>query len=183
MNIDVEEFMKLRRGRAEEPTAADQRGASEVIAAAIHETWRALAREEGWSMQPHLDRPYGQLPEADKEDNRAAARRIPEVLKLVGLGLRLDHDHARVLIAADELRAELEKNMESLAEAEHDGWMEQRRRSGWRWGETRDDSRKLHPAMLPYAKLPEREKGKDRNAIRHYPDFAGRAGFRIVPIG
>jgi hypothetical protein len=37
--------------------------------------------------------------------------------------------------------------------------------------------------MLPYAKLPEREKGKDRNTIRHYPDFAARAGYRIVPIG
>jgi hypothetical protein len=31
--------------------------------------------------------------------------------------------------------------------------------------------------------LPEREKGKDRNTIRHHPDFAARAGFRIVTIG
>ena len=37
--------------------------------------------------------------------------------------------------------------------------------------------------MLPYAKLPELESGKDRNTIRHYPDFAARAGYRIVPIG
>jgi hypothetical protein len=36
--------------------------------------------------------------------------------------------------------------------------------------------------MLPYVKLPEREKGKDRNTIRHYPDFAARAGFQIVPV-
>jgi hypothetical protein len=37
--------------------------------------------------------------------------------------------------------------------------------------------------MLPYAQLPEREKGKDRNSIRHYPDIAAHAGYRIVPIG
>ena len=71
------------RGTAGELTLADL----EVLASAIHETWRALAREEGWSMQPHLDKPYSKLAEADKEDNRAAARRIPEVLALVGLCL------------------------------------------------------------------------------------------------
>ena len=69
--------------------------------------------------------------------------------------------------------------MKSLAEAEHNGWMAQRRRNGWRYGETRDDARKLHPTMLPYAQLPEREKGKDRKNVRHYADFAARAGYRI----
>jgi hypothetical protein len=182
MPIDVEEFMKLRHGKAEVPTAADDHDALEAVAAAIHETWRALAREEGWSMQPHLDRPYSRLAEPDKEDNRAAARRIPEVLALVGLGLSRDEDGEAGLSAADQLRAQLEQNMERLAEAEHDGWMEQRRRDGWRYAETRDDSRKLHPAMVPYAELPEREKGKDRNSVRHYPDFAARAGYRIAPV-
>ena len=37
--------------------------------------------------------------------------------------------------------------------------------------------------MLPYAELPEREKGKDRNTVRRYADFAARAGSRILPIG
>jgi len=41
----------------------------------------------------------------------------------------------------------------------------------------------LHPAMRPYTQLAEQEKGKDRNNIRHYPDFAARAGYRILPIG
>jgi hypothetical protein len=36
--------------------------------------------------------------------------------------------------------------------------------------------------MLPYAQLSEREKEKDRSNIRHYPAFAARAGFRIVPL-
>jgi hypothetical protein len=56
---------------------------------------------------------------------------------------------------------------------------EHRSRNSWRWVETRDDARKLHPDML----LPEREKGKDRNTIRRHRDFAVRAGFRVVPIG
>jgi hypothetical protein len=160
----------------------DMGEAEEAVAAAIHETWRALARREGWRMQEHLDRLHAELAADDKEDNRAAARRIPEALALVGLGLRRGADKAPAAIPADALQERLEQNMERLAEAEHDGWMAQRRSAGWRYGETRDDARKLHPAMLPYAKLPEREKGKDRNTIRHYPDFAARAGYRIVPI-
>jgi hypothetical protein len=167
------------RGTGRALTSADV----EVLAGAIHETWRALAREEGWSMQPHLDKPYSKLAEADKEDNRAAARRIPEVLALIGLVLRKDGDGTPRTAPDGELEAQFDRNIERLAEAEHNGWMAQRRRNGWRYGETRDDARKLHPGMLPYAHLPEREKGKDRNTIRHYPDFTARAGFLIVPIG
>jgi hypothetical protein len=37
--------------------------------------------------------------------------------------------------------------------------------------------------MLPYGRLPERAKGKDRNTIRHYPAFVARSGYRIVPFG
>jgi hypothetical protein len=134
-------------------------------------------------MQPNFDKPYAELAEIDKEDNRAGARRIPEVLAMVGLGLRRDEDGAPAAVPVDELTAQLDQNIERLAEAEHDGWMEHRSRNGWRYAETRDDTRKLHPDMLPFAALPERENGKDRNTIRHYPDFAARAGYRIVPIG
>jgi len=40
-----------------------------------------------------------------------------------------------------------------------------------------------HRDMSPYARLPEQEKGKDRNTIRHYPDFAAGAQYRIVRLG
>jgi hypothetical protein len=179
MHVDVEEFMRHMQGMAGELVSAD----IEVLAPAIHETWRALGQKEGWPMQPNFDKPYAELAQIDKEDNRAGARRIPEVLALIGLGLRRDEDGAPAAVPEDELKAQLDQNIERLAEAEHDGWMEHRSRNGWRYAEKRDDTRKLHPDMLPFAELPEREKGKDRNTIRHYPDFAVRAGYRIVPIG
>ncbi len=141
------------------------------IAAAIHETWRVLSRSQGWSMQPHLDCPYSELAEQDKEDNRAAARRMDEVLAQAGLALSDD---------AAKPAAPLPANLEPMAEAEHNGWMAQRTQAGWYWAATRDDAAKHHPSMLPYARLPEREKEKDRSNIRHYPEFAARAGYRIV---
>ena len=146
----------------------------DLIAAAIHETWRALSRAEGWSMQPHLDRPFVDLAEADKADNRAAARRMNDVLTVAGLTLSDDKTKPD---------APLPDDLEAMAAAEHDGWMAQRAANGWTWGKTRDEAAKRHPSMLPYARLPEREKHKDRNAIRHYPEFAARAGVRIVRSG
>jgi hypothetical protein len=169
MHVDVTEFTRLMQG--------------EEVAAAIHETWRALARKEGWPMQPNFDKPYAELAEVDKEDNRAAGRRIPEVLALAGLGLRRAGDGAEATMPEAELRDLLEQNIEHLAEAEHDGWMNHRERNGWRYDPQRDDARKLHPTMLPFARLPEQEKGKDRDSIRHYPEFAARARYRIVRLG
>ena len=184
IHVDVEEFMQLMQGKSGNVSTLDD-AAVEVIAAAIHEAWRALSKkpEGGWEMQPHLDRPYAELEQIDKEDNRAAARRMPEVLALIGLGLRAPGEGDEAALPDGELKALLDQNMDRLAEAEHDGWMEHRKKNGWRYGKTRDEALKLHPAMLPYATLPEQEKGKDRDSIGHYPDFAGRAGYRIVRLG
>ncbi len=146
----------------------------DLVAAAIHETWRALAAEQGWSMQAHLDQPYDALAEANKDDNRAAARRMAAVLATAGLALAPAETGEAA--PADALEA----NMETLAEAEHNGWMAHRAATGWSYGTPRDDAAKRHPAMVPYADLPEKEKDKDRNNIRHYPAFAARAGLRIT---
>ena len=146
----------------------------DLIAAAIHETWRDLARQQGWSMQPHLDQPYAGLAEPDKEDNRAAARRMATVLGTANLTLK----PAGTAIPAPTKT--LETHMETLAEAEHDGWMAHRTATGWQYGETRDDAAKRHPSMVPYAALPDKEKEKDRNNIRHYPAFAAHAGLCIT---
>jgi hypothetical protein len=143
----------------------------DTIAAAIHETWRALSHAEGWTMQPRLDRPFSDLDDEAKDDNRAAARRMTDVLAITGLAL-----------SDDPVRPEasLPEGLEAMAEVEHNGWVAQRVEAGWTWAKTRDDAARHHPAMVPYAQLPEAEKEKDRNNVRHYPDFAARAGLRIV---
>ena len=145
---------------------------TDVIAAAIHETWRDLSSQQGWKMQPLLDQPYAGLAEPDKQDNRAAARRMASVLATAGLALTPNGPAIPAEI--------LQSHMETLAAAEHDGWMAHRTASGWRYGATRDDAAKRHPSMIPYADLPDSEKEKDRNNIRHYPAFAARAGLCIT---
>lgn len=74
----------------------------------------------------------------------------------------------------------LEHHLELLAEAEHVGWMADRRDAGFRYGATRDNKLLVHPLLVPYDDLPPGERDKDRDAIRHYPDVLGRVGYRIV---
>jgi hypothetical protein len=84
--------------------------------------------------------------------------------------------------AAEEesVRAQLEYVLEALAEAEHDGWTEWHLARGWRYAPSRDDENRLHPCLLPFRQLPKVDVDKDRDAVRHYPDFARGAGMKIV---
>ena len=132
-------------------------------------------------MQPNFDKPYAELAEIDKEDNRAAARRIPEILALAGMAVDLEANADTSAGPSEkEIREHLAHHMERLAEAEHDGWMNQRRRNGWSWGKTRDDARKVHPLLVPYTELSEKEKKKDRSSVSLFPDMVALAGYRIV---
>lgn len=146
-----------------------------TLAPAIHETYRRLAREQGWDFR--WDVPFEELPVDIQADNLEAAARIPVVLARAGLQLTSKVD------AEDRTPAEIgdaiEAQIELLAEAEHDGWMAIKQRAGWTLG-PRDDARKVHPCLLPYAQLSEADKRKDRNSVRTYADIVDRAGFRIA---
>lgn len=153
----------------------------DALAKGIHEAWRTSSQNQSGRMQPNFDKPYAELAEIDKEDNRAAARRIPEILALAGMAVDLEANADTTAGPSEkEIREHLAHHMERLAEAEHDGWMNQRRRNGWSWGKTRDDARKVHPLLVPYTELSEKEKKKDRSAVSLFPDMVALAGYRIV---
>lgn len=61
-----------------------------------------------------------------------------------------------------ELEDELIELREAIAENAHEVWALSRKREGWTYGPKRDDTKKLHPDMLPYNMLPESEKEYDR---------------------
>lgn len=45
--------------------------------------------------------------------------------------------------------------------ANHDSWLEEKRRTGWRYGEVKDAEAKTHPCFVPYDDLPPDQKAKD----------------------
>ena len=82
-----------------------------------------------------------------------------------------------------DIKREIEDNIELLAEAEHEGWVAEKRATGWRQakeGQKRNDNEKIHDCLVPYSELPEKDKEKDRNSVRGYPEIVARAGYRIV---
>jgi hypothetical protein len=183
MHVDAGTFTDIL-GR---DTAFKQSSVVDELASAIHEAFLQLSKdpEKGFPVQPRFDRPFKDLEAVNQEDNRAAARRIPDVIALAGLELEKADSPAPPDAVADEttIKEHLEHHLERLAEAEHDGWMDHRLKNGWRYGEKREDTLKLHPAMRPWAELSEKDKDKDRNSVRQYPANAKLAGYRIVFAG
>jgi hypothetical protein len=145
------------------------------LAETIHEMWLA----EGKSGSPFY-KPYKELAPIDQEDNRAAARRIPRILSLVGLGV-VDAD-SKEAVSQDEATAFLKADarIKRLAEAEHDGWMAQRLANGWRFGRPRDDDKKLHDCLIPYSELKKEEKERDQNKVASFPAMIEKAGYRLA---
>jgi hypothetical protein len=171
LHVDAEEFMELV------DLDLPFKMHSEELAPAVHGFYsRAIAGQE----VPY-DVDFEALPDAAKADTIAAAARIPRVLALVGLVI-VSGNH-RSTLSADTVTDIIESNIELLAEAEHDGWMEQKYRDGWAHGATRDDRAKTHPCLIRYAILSEQDKDKARSAVRHYADVVALSGHKIVEAG
>lgn len=151
-------------------------GAYEILARAIHEEYLREQEKEGATpaTNPAMV-PWSELDEGRKESNRAQAAHIGVKLATVGCDLApLTDWHAEGFSFTP---VELER----LAGMEHERWVEERRRSGWRPG-PRDRERKTSPHLVPFDDLDEKVKEYDRIFIRGLPRFLARAGFQIVRL-
>ena len=68
---------------------------------------------------------------------------------------------------------------EFLAENVHEVWSAQRLAEGWRYGEKRDDEARLHPGLVPYSELDDKEKEYDRLTALNTLRLVVKLGFRI----
>ena len=79
-----------------------------------------------------------------------------------------------------ELPESLNELTELIAENVHEVWAKSRMDQGWKYGEKRDDMGKSHPCLVPYDKLPEREKDYDRNTAMDTLKLVMKLGYDIV---
>jgi hypothetical protein len=149
----------------------------EALAKAIHALYveAAKARGETPATNPAC-RPWDELSEDLRQANRAQAADIPTKLRMLGYELTADRGLAPAEIKISEER------VERVAIYEHERWMAERRRQGWTYAKIRDNARKLHPLLVAWDQLPEREREKDRATVRALPGLVETAGFRVRRI-
>ena len=80
-----------------------------------------------------------------------------------------------------ELTPELLRISELLAENTHNIWAKGRLADGWRYGPERNDARKEHPCLIPYAELPESEKEYDRRTAMGAIKAIMALGYSVCP--
>src|SRR5205807_4899776 len=121
------------------------RGVNELLARANHQTYLTEQRARGVTQGSSIV-PWDELPESLKNSNRRFADGIAAALDAVGCSLvpadLTGADSPPAAFAADEV--------ESLGRLEHERWMADLIRDGWRFraGE-KDPEQKLHPLLIP----------------------------------
>ena len=119
-------------------------------------------------------RPWEELDGQVRDMNRQQADHI--AVKLRALGCRIvanssGEDAAAFVMSDDEI--------ETLAITEHRRWAASRRLSGWRFGATRDNTKKLHPDLVPWDDLEESNREYDREPVRNLPQLLAAIGYGI----
>ena len=156
----------------------------EQLAAAAHDVYcedlegrgyqLGPARDEARKISPSL-RPYTELPEEDKEQNRASVRDIPAKLAKAGYVMT----PAKSEEASSGFPGDL---LDQLAEDEHERWVNAKAAAGWTYGTPTDQAARRHEAMVPWADLPDSQKAKDRALVAGIPAILSRCGYAVIPI-
>jgi len=142
---------------------------SDALPRQFHEAYRRGAPDHA-----SANMPWEELREEHRESNRRLVMHLPAKLASSGFDLRtwIDAQHKPGGLDAEGAQLVVLPNfaaephlLEALAELEHERWMMERRLGGWQPGNKRDNVRRIHPDLRPYADLSEHSKQFDREII------------------
>jgi len=156
----------------------------ERLAEAAHDVFCEDLRVKGYKYGPVTQeskkehnslKSYAELPEDEKESNRNNVRDIPNKLAIVG--------YAMVAARGSEASSKFQNDeVEKLAMMEHERWMKEKLDAGWQYAKMTDKAKKLNQCLIPWDKLPEVEKEKDRALVKGIPIILAKAGYIMVKI-
>jgi len=139
----------------------------DVIAESIHNYYNKIHKgTEEWAT----------LSETMKMSNRNQAYHTN--IKLGYLGYAVD-----VKSKADKIGITYsESQLGVLAQMEKRRWNAERLLSGWIYGEERSDELRIHPLLVPWEKLDEKEKQKDRDTVANITNTITALGFSLTTV-
>ncbi len=152
-------------------------GTHELVARAIHEEYIERQKKAGATPESNPSmRPWDELPHRLKDSNLRQVEDIWKTLHLIHCTIGLS------ISGREPLFSFTDSEIEFLAEKEHERWVDERVRKGWIYGKVRDDQRKIHDCIVPWAQLPESQRQKDRNAIQALPPILAKVYLKIIRL-
>lgn len=139
----------------------------DALAAIIHDYYRDSIAAQGRSLDATpAGRPWEALDESYRQASRQQADHVPAKLAAI--------DCRSVPEEVSEFFVFSPSEVERLATIEHNRWSADRYLDGWSYGSERDNARKHHPELVPYAALSTEMKNLDRYAVRLVPVLLAR---------
>lgn len=120
------------------------------------------------------------LNEFYRDSNRTQADDIPRKLHLIGYRYIDPSPSGSASATASAIKELPDEAIDRLAKPEHDRWCAEMRVQGWTHGEVHDLVRRNHPSLTDWEELDNKEKEKDRAAIRAIPRYLEAGGYIVV---
>jgi hypothetical protein len=145
----------------------------ELLAQAIHHRYVAQYLHNGVGRGGfRATTAWHELDDLIREANRAQARDIEIKLARIGLSVVAgDADHDEFELGEAEL--------EALARDEHYRWKQHHRKAAAR---REHPALRRHPCLVPWERLPEHEREKDRSVVRNIPGVLAEIGLRVARL-
>ena len=146
-------------------------GLHEYLARELYESYYSETVNSGIGHSSMV--PWDQLSNDDKNANLKQGDRLYNLLNSVGYTINFFQNWN---IEKFEFQP---TEIEKMASLEHTLWCQNKELEGWKFGNSKDNRKKTHPALISWDKLPEIEKEKDRRTIKEIPNFLSKIGFQI----
>ncbi len=169
----VEPFGVLSRALTPELTL---QGMNELIARQKHADFVREELKAGRTSDSTV--PWDELAQEYKDSNRRFADGIGAQLDAVGCAVA----PSPLIDSRGHLCQFTDAEIELLAKREHDRWMADQVRDGWRYGPKKDRAKKTHPLLVPWEKLTADDQDKDRQPMRDLPKMLASMGFEVYRL-
>lgn len=143
----------------------------EELAVAIHKKYVSFNEITKFTDEKFIV-PWNQLSEEIKNYYRNQAKHIPNSL------LKINYDVVSVNKKLEVLEF-TQREIEILAESEHNYWYDYRKKIGWKCDGAKDNKRKNDPNLVSWSKLSREKKNRAYEMVKSWPEILAKSNFKV----